>query len=901
MVPRGALPQQPVPVILPLRRGLCKRYHSGAGVCKRLQCRAPPCADPPSAVARGALPLAWAVVAGTNRHPRSRPHETPRHRPARLRRRPRLVHARGRAGPHQRRHLRIRRRRVRGRRARRHRHAQRRGHRHEEGNHHERRGRVRVSRSQLRPLSDHGHAAGLPDRGLQQGHRRVVAHDRPAHQARRRLARADGHRGRRVAGPRDDVERHLLDAQQQGDHRAAPGRTQRVRLRAPRARRRRPGRHRQHALQRHAGRHDQPDDRRRQQLVERVQERRHELLRHRPGPARRHRRSDGRIGRPRRGRGRHGRREPEVRHAPRHQHLSRQPVRAVPHRQVERQQLQQQLPQPAEAGAAPPRLRRQPRRSAGAERRLERQAVLLRELRAGIHPADADPVADGAHGRSAARRLPLSDGFRRATDRQRARHRRAAGVPGDAGPDSRDAAVQAVRRAATRNGHQHEQPPHRAARVEPAAEADELLPDHAPGLPDPDEPGVDDELQPVQPASRRPAGLAGAWLSHSARHLRLRLVGLVNGVELVDQLEHAQRAPRGRAAQRRHQRARPRARALRAQRHRQRAAGAVYPAVRPGAVVGRQPAGHRQALHHDDLGHVDADARQPLVQPRRQLPRHPVARSGARRPRHRGISRAPALLHWIAGRRSGPVDLHRGNHAGRADGGSGRGDLALRAPHRAPLAGADRKGRRPGNAAVRRRRVHGELDLRLVCRRVRAGPLAYHAGLHAELRPALGGQPAAVQSHRDGRVPGLRQPARTVHRVVPARSAERRGQPCPEPRLQGREDRLDQLRAEGRLCVDAELQPGHPRRDLRAGRGDGIPRRLRRHLLRRRHEHVRRVGRQQSRPVAEPAAHARRAGLHPRRAHASHRRCRRSSRSRRPTRTCGISRSSRSARPASRR
>src|SRR3954468_12732202 len=47
---------------------------------------------------------------------------------------------------------------------------------------------------------------------------------------------------------------------------------------APGARRGPPRRHRQHALQRHAWRHDQSDARRRQQLVERLQERWHELL-----------------------------------------------------------------------------------------------------------------------------------------------------------------------------------------------------------------------------------------------------------------------------------------------------------------------------------------------------------------------------------------------------------------------------------------------------------------------------------------------------------------------------------------------------------------------------------------------------------------------------------------------
>ncbi len=81
------------------------------------------------------------------------------------------------------------------------------------------------------------------------------------------------------AGPGDDLQRDLEHAQQQDNHRAAAGRTQRVHIRTTRARRGRAAGHRQHAFQRHARRHHQPDDRRRQQLLERIQERRHELLR----------------------------------------------------------------------------------------------------------------------------------------------------------------------------------------------------------------------------------------------------------------------------------------------------------------------------------------------------------------------------------------------------------------------------------------------------------------------------------------------------------------------------------------------------------------------------------------------------------------------------------------------
>ena len=72
-----------------------------------------------------------------------------------------------------------------------------------------------------------------------------------------------------------------------------------------------------------------PDDRRHQQLLERLQERRHELLRHRARASRRDRGSHGRIGRPRRRRRRPGRRQPEVRHPARHQPVPRQRLRAA--------------------------------------------------------------------------------------------------------------------------------------------------------------------------------------------------------------------------------------------------------------------------------------------------------------------------------------------------------------------------------------------------------------------------------------------------------------------------------------------------------------------------------------------------------------------------------------------
>ena len=74
-----------------------------------------------------------------------------------------------------------------------------RGHRHEEDGRHERERRVRVSRSELRLVSGHRQAAGLPVRGLQQGHRRSRSHDGHSRSpdGRRRRARTSRSRARR--------------------------------------------------------------------------------------------------------------------------------------------------------------------------------------------------------------------------------------------------------------------------------------------------------------------------------------------------------------------------------------------------------------------------------------------------------------------------------------------------------------------------------------------------------------------------------------------------------------------------------------------------------------------------------------------------------------------------------
>ena len=128
-----------------------------------------------------------------------------------------------------------------------------------------------ISRSELRRLSGHCHASGLPDRGLQQGRRRSVADDRPARRvssqaACREVVTVEG------ATPVLETSSNVISGTlNRKDITELPLRgPQRVQLRAPGARRRAaPTEHGQHALQRHARRHHQHHRRRHQQLLER--------------------------------------------------------------------------------------------------------------------------------------------------------------------------------------------------------------------------------------------------------------------------------------------------------------------------------------------------------------------------------------------------------------------------------------------------------------------------------------------------------------------------------------------------------------------------------------------------------------------------------------------------------
>ena len=144
-----------------------------------------------------------------------------------------------------------------------------------------------------------------------------------------------------------------------------------------------------------------------------------------------------------------------------------------------------------------------------------------------------------------------------------------------------------------------------------AAEADQLLPDRPRRLPHQAEPQPDEQLQPLQSGRAGTADLADARVPGPGGHVRLRLVGDVDRLQLDAGREYAQRVPVRHPAQRGHQRTRPRVRTLLPQRRRQRSAGTFYVASWLSRVVERRVARHRQALHHDDLRHVHLRARNP--------------------------------------------------------------------------------------------------------------------------------------------------------------------------------------------------------------------------------------------------------------------------------------------------
>ena len=123
----------------------------------------------------------------------------------------------------------------------------------------------------------------------------------------------------------------------------------------------------------------------------------------------------------------------------------------------------------------------------------------------------------------------------------------------------------------------------------------------------------------------------------------------------------------------------------------------------------------------------------------------------------------------------------------------------------------------PATLPVHRRNLPRELDVCAIRGPVRAGLVARDSRLHAELRPALGVQPGAVQPHGDDALPGLRKYLRAIDGTLPAWAIERRRQSDHCPWQVRRRHRLGQPGAAGRLRVDAELRELTPEDAVRIG------------------------------------------------------------------------------------
>ena len=188
---------------------------------------------------------------------------------------------------------------------------------------------------------------------------------------------------------------------------------------------------------------------------------------------------------------------------------------------------------------------------------IAQQIVRVRELRGGI-PADvAEPHEHRPHRGGAAGNLQLRHGRRRAAVGQRLRVGRRRWIPVNSRPDDRCPARTTGIGPCIRQRRAGQQPPHGNPDVARAAETDQLLPNGQTRLPDHQQPVRHDQLQPVQPGRTRPSGVADSWLPDQRRHVRLGLVGVVDGHELDNRLQHAQRVAFRHPAQRRHERSRP--------------------------------------------------------------------------------------------------------------------------------------------------------------------------------------------------------------------------------------------------------------------------------------------------------------------------------------------------------
>ena len=305
--------------------------------------------------------------------------------------------------------------------------------------------------------------------------------------------------------------------------------------------------------------------------------------------------------------------------------------------------------------------------------RRSRQAVLLRQLRAGIHSADGARrptlLTRGSRSRasSAIRPRPASSARRTCC-----RSPRQNGFPSLDGSDHRGAARETARGDEPGRGAQHEQPPHAELRLARAQQGDLSTSRRRVSTTRSRRTLVlDGQLQPVAARDtdgRRQwphPGLARCSSRSSARWW----IGST-GAELDDRPAHAQRVPLRHAAQRRHDEpaaawsSTTRTASSTASRARFSLPFGLAELVQDAAPI------TGTSLHHDDLRHDDDAPRQSHHQARRHVPLTGLARHVARRRRHRGHPRLPALQPGLAGRRSRPVDLQRDDHARHSERGS---------------------------------------------------------------------------------------------------------------------------------------------------------------------------------------------------------------------------------------
>ena len=260
-----------------------------------------------------------------------------------------------------------------------------------------------------------------------------------------------------------------------------------------------------------------------------------------------------------------GRREPEVRHAARHQPVSRQHVRAVPHREAQRQQLRQHIARTAEGRAAPPRLRRQLRRSDADRARWRDKLFFFANYEQEYIPQTPDAHADAADDQkrsrasSATRRRPASSARRTCSTIAGANgfavDARIRSSPTMLAKQTARAAVGGTVDASTNNLRTEQLTwlePQKQINYYPTARIDYQIKPNLSFMGSYNRYNQDAQGRRVWPFPDYPI--------NSTRSTPAG--GSLDRPELDDQPEHAQRVPLRHPAQRRHERGRPRARDL---------------------------------------------------------------------------------------------------------------------------------------------------------------------------------------------------------------------------------------------------------------------------------------------------------------------------------------------------